>query len=93
MSIITNRITDFIKTQNPEVKKSDFTIFSKNFFHEANPVDFDSYSDQDLYNAALSSFSFLSEKDFSGSKIRIFNPSNKKHGFERGRGYYDSPKQ
>ena len=82
MSIITNRITDFIKTQNPEVKKSDFTIFSKNFFHEANPVDFDSYSDQDLYNAALSSFSFLSEKDFSGSKIRIFNPSNKKHGFE-----------
>lgn len=84
MSIITNKIANFIKNKKfkNDFDRNNFDIFVSNFFLEISHLDFVNYSDEDLFNAAISGFNFLQNRNLNQSKIRIFNPSLDNNGFD-----------
>jgi glutamate dehydrogenase len=78
------QIIDFSKNHkhHSSFNQQHFTTFLANFYSENIAQDFSEYTAEDLFNAALSSFNFLSIRKPSEVKIKIYNPSLKTHGFE-----------
>jgi glutamate dehydrogenase len=84
MQYLVQQTIDFLQktTQKADFDKKNFENFIKIFYSEAQDYDFANYSAQDLYNAAKLSFEFLANKKTDEFKVRIYNPTLKKDGFE-----------
>ena len=77
------------KKQKNGFDKEAFESFINIFYSESKAHDFTNYSTEDLFNAALLSFDFFSNKKPKKFKIRICNPTLKKNGFESSRTFID----
>ncbi|OFW79758.1 MAG: hypothetical protein A2887_03095 [Alphaproteobacteria bacterium RIFCSPLOWO2_01_FULL_40_26] len=86
MKDLIKQLIDF--TKKISAKDKDFLEFVESFYAENLLCDFINYSVADLHNAARLNFDFLCENR-KKCKIRIYNPSSEKDGFESGFTFID----
>ncbi len=91
MQNLIERIIDISRSKKHSEKFStkNFENFVKNFYLQNQGMDFVNYSEEELYNAALLSFDFFSKRELGKFKIRIYNPSKDKDGFESSHTFFD----
>lgn len=84
MQNLIEQVIDFSrqKKQPKNFNSEAFFSFEKIFYSENQVYDFVNYSPEELHNAALLSFNFFTSKKAHECKIRIYNPTVEKDGFE-----------
>ncbi len=79
-SIIKKLITTVKKDKI--IKDDLFNKYLESFYNESSSNDLGSYNQSDLINLCLSSFRFINKKSKNEFKVRAYNPTKKRDGFE-----------
>lgn len=84
-------IVDISKSKKypKEFPVKDFQNFIRNFYIENQKMDFVNYSLEELHNAAFLSFSFFLKRESKNFKVRVYNPTKEKDGFESSHTFFD----
>lgn len=77
-----NQIKAYIHANSPEKDAATLEAFAQQYFTSSAIDDLKSRNIADLYHILLSHWKFIHQRAEGESKIRIFNPSKKKDGFE-----------
>lgn len=70
------------KKHSADFDQENFAKFVKIFYAENQQNDFANYSQEDLFNETLLSFKFFQNKKPNQFKVRIYNPTVEKDGFQ-----------
>ncbi len=89
MQKLIEQIIDFSQKKKQGFDQEGFASFVKIFYSENHVHDFIGYSPEDLCNAASASFGFFAQKKSAEFKIRIYNPTLAKDGFESSHTFID----
>ncbi len=81
MQSITQQVIQFA-AKNQKSSNQLLSDYIKIFFSGSVGKDFADYKVEELFNLASSNFEFFSQKPKNNFKVKIFNPSQKEHGFE-----------
>ncbi|MBV8802284.1 MAG: hypothetical protein JO131_04850, partial [Gammaproteobacteria bacterium] len=78
-------INDLISYAKDRVPKTQFELleqFAHRYYTSASYEDLNSHSIEDLFGALLSHWNFIYQRKLGESKVRIFNPTKEKDGYE-----------
>ncbi len=78
---IVNQVIQFA-SKNRKTADGSLLEYIKLFFSGSVGKDFADYKIEELFNLSFSSFNFFNQKPADNFKIQIYNPSQKKDGFE-----------
>ncbi len=79
---IINKIRQYLKTRVPEAQEALLEIFAQRYFVNCSLDDLTTRSIDDLYGAFLSHWNFIYERAPNEAKVRIFNPTLEKDGWQ-----------
>ncbi len=77
-----NQIKTYIHAHAPQKDAELLEIFAQQYFSGSSVDDLKARSVPDLYHILLSHWQFITERASGESKVRIFNPSREKDGWE-----------
>lgn len=77
-----NQVKAYIETHAPKKEAALLEVFAQQYFSGSSVDDLKTRSIADLYHILLSHWKFIHERSEGESKIRIFNPTKEKDGWE-----------
>ena len=77
-----NQVKAYIGVHAPKKEAALLEVFAQQYFSGSSIDDLKTRSIADLYHILISHWQFIYERAEGEAKIRIFNPSKEKDGFE-----------
>jgi glutamate dehydrogenase len=79
---IINELIEYSKSKLPKAQAELLEQFAHRYYMSASYEDLNSHSIEDLFGALLSHWNFIFQRNPGESKVRVFNPSKEKDGYE-----------
>jgi glutamate dehydrogenase len=79
---IINKLITYIQERAPKAQAKLLEEFAPRYYVSASYEDLNSHSIEDLFGALLSQWNFIYQRQPGESKVRVFNPTKEKDGYE-----------
>jgi glutamate dehydrogenase len=79
---IINKLSVYLKDRVPQAQAELLSKFANRYYVSASYEDLNSHSIEDLFGALISHWNFVNPRKVGESKVRVFNPTKEKDGYE-----------